>query len=137
MASFDSSQQERATQQRSAIRLAFGGAGRPLSAAELHELARSECPNLGMSTVYRELKRLQECGEIAPVEVSGGPMRYELAEAAAKHHHHFRCDSCDRVFDLDGCPGGLTQLLPSGFELREHELTLVGTCAECNNADDQ
>ena len=126
------SQQERATQQRSAIRAAFDGCRRPLSAGELHEFARAKCPNLGMSTVYRELKRLQESGAIAQVEVPGGPVRYELAEMAAKHHHHFRCDSCDRVFDLEGCPGGLSQLLPNGFELREHELTLVGTCAECN-----
>lgn len=124
----------RTTQQRSAIRSAFDAAARPLSPSELHEIARDACPNLGMSTVYRELKRLVEGGEIAPVEVTGGPVRYELAEAAARHHHHFRCDACDRVFDLDGCPGGLKQLLPSGFKLREHELTLVGTCAECNSA---
>ena len=49
----------------------------------------------------------------------------------SKHHHHFHCRICDRFYDVEGCPGGLSSMLPEGFELESHELTLLGRCAAC------
>ncbi|MFK7961668.1 MAG: transcriptional repressor [Phycisphaerales bacterium] len=63
--------------------------------------------------------------------VPGQADRYEPASVAAKHHHHFRCEQCDRVFDIDGCPGRLGRMLPSGFELTGHEISLWGRCVSC------
>jgi Fur family ferric uptake transcriptional regulator len=55
------------------------------------------------TTVYRNLKNFMADGSIAVVQVPGQAPRYELASAAAKHHHHFHCERCDRLFDLPGC----------------------------------
>jgi Fur family transcriptional regulator, ferric uptake regulator len=123
---------ERRTRQQEAVREALGRAGRPVSVQEVHDAASREVPTIGLSTVYRAIKRLADAGEIASVSVPGQPDRYELAEVAATHHHHFHCTGCDRVFDVRGCVGGLDRLLPSGFRLRAHELTLIGLCPACN-----
>ncbi|MEM9064237.1 MAG: transcriptional repressor [Planctomycetota bacterium] len=123
----------RDTKQRRAIRGAFVHADRPLSPPEVHQLAMAEVPELGIATVYRALKRLQDNGEIVPVDFPGELTRYELA--GKDHHHHFLCRSCDRAFELEGCPGRLSALLPAGFELQAHDLTLYGRCAECVESD--
>jgi Fur family ferric uptake transcriptional regulator len=35
------------------------------------------------------------------------------------------------LFDITGCMGSMASLVPPGFKVREHEITLFGTCAEC------
>lgn len=84
-----------------------------------------------MRTVYRVVSRLLHDGTVAPVIVPGKPDRYEPAVVAAKHHHHFRCETCDRVFDVNACPGGLSRMLPAGFKLAGHEVSMWGQCDEC------
>ena len=122
---------KRQTRQLQAIQAVFETAGRPLSIDEIHELASKKIESLGLRTVYRAVRRLQEDGEIAIVSVPGGSDRYELASVASQHHHHFHCTSCDRFFDIHGCPGGLNKLVPKGFKLEHHELTLSGLCESC------
>lgn len=121
----------RQTRQQDAVRSVLEEAGRPMSVQEVFDAAAAEVPTIGLSTIYRTIKKLADRGEIAAVAVPGQPDRYELADIAATHHHHFHCTSCDRVFDIRGCVGGLEQMLPAGFQLRGHELTLSGRCSGC------
>jgi len=121
----------RNTSQQKAIGEAIESAERPLSVQEIYEIASAQTRSLGLRTVYRVVNRLLDDGAIAPVVVLGQPDRYEPAAVAARHHHHFHCNTCDRVFDVDACPGGLNRMLPEGFELAGHELTLWGLCADC------
>lgn len=124
---------ERLTSQRRAILRAFEKARRPLAPPEVLELARAEAPSLGMATVYRALRQMEDSGLIVPVQLPGEPARYEHRSLAEEHHHHFHCRRCDRLFDIEGCPGGsdLASLAPQGFEVRAHELTLYGLCRDC------
>ncbi len=121
----------RNTSQQRAIGGAIEAAGRPLSIQEINQLAAKDVPGIGLRTVYRVVNRLLDDGVIAPVTVPGQPDRYELAEAAARHHHHFHCLGCDRVFDIHSCPGRIDRMVPEGFVLDGHEITLNGLCAQC------
>jgi Fur family ferric uptake transcriptional regulator len=123
---------ERLTPQRTAIQAAIAAAGRPLSPPEVLESARAGVPGLGIATVYRNLKLLLEDGAILPVHLPGEGPRYEAAGHA--HHHHFRCRGCERVFDVDACPGDLRGMAPPGFAVEGHEITLYGRCADCSQA---
>jgi Fur family ferric uptake transcriptional regulator len=120
---------KRTTPQRNAIYGALAGSGRPLSVAEIHGLASSSAAGLGIATVYRNLKLLQSEGEIVAVDLPGHPPRWELAPE--RHHHHFLCVSCDRLFEVPGCPEGLKRLLPEGYTLEEHDILLRGRCDAC------
>lgn len=104
---------------------------RPLSIDEIHGAARRRVASIGLRTVYRVVERLVADGELVPVAVPGRPDRYELAEVAARHHHHFHCVGCDRMFDVHGCPGRIDRMVPDGFVLEGHEITLSGWCDRC------
>jgi Fur family ferric uptake transcriptional regulator len=120
---------ERNTRQRTAIRDAIAQAERPLLPQEVLESAQQQVPGLGIATVYRNLKTLVEEGLLQPVQLPGENPRFELA--GHRHHHHFQCTRCQRVFDVHACPGDLSRLAPQGFTVEDHDLTLYGRCNEC------
>jgi Fur family ferric uptake transcriptional regulator len=120
---------ERRTKQRQAIRDAIGDAGVPLSPREILESAQARVDGIGMATVYRTLKLLADAGVVQAVEIPGESPRFELAGKG--HHHHFYCNACGKVFEVEGCPGDFSDLTPKGFRLDNHELVLFGKCAPC------
>jgi len=120
---------ERSTRQRNAIRKVLRAAKRPLSPREILDAARDVVPRLGLATVYRNLKLLQAERAIEAVTIPADTPRYEVARS--KHHHHFQCTTCRRVFDVEGCPGDLRRLAPRGFRVDFHEVTLYGRCSDC------
>ena len=71
---------------------------------------------------------LVEDGEVDVVSLPGEATRYE---SHRHHHHHFHCSTCQKVFDIDACPGDLGHLLPKGYVSASHELTVYGRCAGC------
>jgi Fur family ferric uptake transcriptional regulator len=119
----------RRTPQRDAIRDVIAAAAGPLSAPEILRLAKRRSSGLGQATVYRNVRAMVDAGELVEVDVPGEPPRHE--PAGRIHHHHFLCRACQKLFDVQGCPGNLATLTPSGFVLERHELTLVGLCAGC------
>jgi Fur family ferric uptake transcriptional regulator len=123
---------ERNTVQRRAIHRVLEQAGRPMGPPEIFDAAKEHAPGLGIATVYRTIKRLLDDGFLSQVELPGEAPRYEVAGKG--HHHHFRCNNCNKVFDLQGCPGAFKQILPQGFSLETHELYLFGRCGECGTA---
>ena len=117
------------TRQRVAIRLVIQAAKRPLSPQEVLEQARVAVRAIGLATVYRNLKLLLREGAVHAINLPGESPRYEAARLA--HHHHFQCTSCQRIYDVPGCPGNLRRLAPRGFVVEAHDLTLYGRCSEC------
>ncbi len=120
---------ERETPQSRAIRRTLQNTGHPLSPREILAAAKAEVEGLGIATVYRNIKRLRQTGFIASVELPGEPPRYELAGKG--HHHHFLCRECDRLYEVEGCPGSVRSVAPVGFHVEDHELVLYGLCGSC------
>jgi len=123
---------QRSTRQREAIQAAIQDAGRPLSAHEILQAAQREVPEIGIATVYRNLKLLQADGQVQTVALPEQPPHYEISTHG--HHHHFQCTICQRVFDVHACPGNLDKLAPRGFSVQRHELTLYGLCKDCRKS---
>lgn len=121
---------KRMTRQRWAILRCFARANSPLSIEEVLKIATEEIPDINLSTVYRNLKVLIEENKIRLVELPGKGVRYEFANN--HHHHHFLCGRCDKLFNINGCPKGLDDLIPAGFELHGHSITLNGLCNLCS-----
>ena len=122
---------QRQTRQRDAILQVIAEAPGPLSVPEIHEKATEKLETLGIATVYRTLKLLQENEQIQQVILPTGESRFESAEHG--HHEHFQCRSCTRVFDVHICslPKMDGATLPGGFVVEDHELTYYGTCPDC------
>ena len=120
---------QRQTRQRSAIRAAFEHTDRPLSPIQVLEAAQRNEKGLGIATVYRNIKNLLQEGWLSALELPGVMTVYE--RSGKKHHHHFFCDQCTRVFELSGCVEKIDRLAGRRFRVRRHELVLYGTCADC------
>ena len=118
----------RKTIQKETIRGVFETADHPLTAQEACEAAQEQLATIGIATVYRAIKSLSDVGFLHPVEIGGGPVRYE--RASLHHHHHFVCKSCETVFDIPGHCGTLDDV-PEGFVAHHHEVTVYGLCADC------
>ena len=100
-----------------------------LTAEEIFLKARATMPSIAVGTVYRNLKALVDDGTLAVVQLPGENPRYE--PVSRRHHHHFQCRRCQRVFDVHACLGDLSRLAPPGFSVEDHDLTLYGCCADC------
>lgn len=122
---------QRQTKQRQVIESVLKQTDRPLLPHELLVGAQQSLPQIGIATVFRNLKKMVEEGSAKVVCLPGDSPRYERSGLA--HHHHFKCTTCDEVFEVNGCPGHLDKLLPEGFHLTDHEITLFGQCAQCSN----
>jgi Fur family ferric uptake transcriptional regulator len=120
---------ERTTAQRKAIHTVLVDAGRPLSPPEIFAAARASAPGLGMATVYRTIKRMLDDQVIVPVELPGEAPRYELS--GLQPHHHFRCNKCNKVYDISCTGVDLNPCLQAGFVLHSHVIFLLGLCAAC------
>jgi Fur family ferric uptake transcriptional regulator len=108
---------------------AFELAKRPLSSGELLSLSQATVAQLGIATVYRNLKTMVQEGVLQLVSLPNEAPRYELAHL--HHHHHFQCKQCDKVFDVHGCLKGINELAPAGFKVDSHDITLYGACSDC------
>ena len=83
---------ERHTRQRQAVVDALARSGQALSPHDLLEQAKAAVPSLNLSTVYRQIKGLQDAGQIVRVELPGQPPRFEMvastnASVAVAHEH--------------------------------------------------
>lgn len=118
----------RVTPQRRVIWSAFenGRAGH-LSADDVLRRARSELPELARATVYNTLNELVGAGLLRLVEGRGS----QLYDPNVENHHHFRCRSCGRLYDVN--PAGLETLRLSGgdFLVEDFQVMFEGVCPSC------
>ena len=123
----------RETRQREAILRYLRKATSHPTADSIYEGVKKEIPNISKGTVYRNLKVLQESGQIAELHLTGNTSRYE---GRKEKHYHFRCESCDKVYDLDQPVDiSLDERLSrkTGLLVTGHQLEYYGLCTDCQN----
>lgn len=122
----------RQTRQRTAILEVIKESGRPLTTNEILELGKLVVPNLGLRTVYRNLKELMDAQKIVCVDYPGQPSRYEIV-TTQEHCVHFICRKCGKLFHLDIETPDLSITPPEGFQVDGEEIILYGNCHACVN----
>jgi Fur family ferric uptake transcriptional regulator len=119
----------RTTRQRLTIEEVFRKEARPLTPPEVFEGAKRILPQIGLRTVYRQLKDMATEGVVVGVDYPGQPLRYEWVSNT--HHAHFICRKCDRVFDLQVKVPDVKIKAPDGFQITGQETVFYGTCPKC------
>jgi Fe2+ or Zn2+ uptake regulation protein len=123
---------QRQTVQREQISDTLEKASGPLTALQISEFARCEVPDVGLSTVYRALKMLQEANLVRLVTLPDGVPRYEKT---GRGPHHFHCRTCGGIWTVQRADVTSVQgeRLIGGFLVEDHESTFHGQCAGCNS----
>ncbi len=119
----------RSTPQRYAV-MAFlmKQAGHP-TAAEIFEAVNRLDPRSSRATIYNNLRDLVKAGLVREVAVEGRSARFD---AKGMRHHHFICDRCGNVEDLDWYNVRRPAAASLGKRvLRECELIFRGLCTKC------
>lgn len=126
---------QRYTDNRRKLVEALAVAPQPLTVIELLEQAAT----VVQSSAYRNLAVLERARVVGRIVTSDDFARYELAHDLTAHHHHMVCTSCGSVVDFElpeEFEAQLDSLLEAaahegGFEAVDHQLDVLGTCAEC------
>lgn len=102
------------------------------SAEMVHEMLRSEHPDISLATVYRNLTHFKKQGLVVSVATVRGVERFDANTAP---HVHFICDGCDAVIDLEQIqvPVALSAAVEksSRCQVGGCTLTFTGLCESC------
>ena len=103
-------------------------AGHP-TAAEIYEAVNRLDPRSSRATTYNNLKDLVQAGLVREVAMEGRAARFD---AKGLRHHHFICDRCSDVEDLEWYDVPKPASVSLGKRvLREYELIVRGLCTRC------
>ncbi len=99
------------------------------TAAEIFEAVNRVDPRSSRATTYNNLRDLVEAGLVREVAVEGRAARFD---AKGMRHHHFICDRCGNVEDIEwyDVPRPASRSLGKRV-LRECELIFRGLCTKC------
>lgn len=99
------------------------------TAAEIFEAVNRADPLSSRATTYNNLRDLVKAGLVREVAAEGRAARFD---AKGTKHHHFICDRCGNVEDLDwyDIPTPASHSLGKRM-LRECELIFRGLCTKC------
>jgi Fur family peroxide stress response transcriptional regulator len=102
------------------------------TAAEIFEGVNRRDPRSSRATTYNNLRDLVQAGLVREVAMEGRAARFD---ATGARHHHFICDLCGNIEDLEWYDvprpdsGSLGKRV-----LRECELIVRGFCTRCASA---
>ncbi|MDR1017965.1 MAG: transcriptional repressor [Lachnospiraceae bacterium] len=109
-----------------------------LSADDLFEIINKIDSDIGIATVYRNLKALSDADLIEKISLDEGHLRYELSkkigESKTHHHHHLICTNCRKVISFhEDLLGEIENTIEkeTGFHVVDHDLKFYGLCKEC------
>jgi Fe2+ or Zn2+ uptake regulation protein len=99
------------------------------TAAEIFEAVNRVDPRSSRATTYNNLRDLMEAGLVRQVAAEGRAARYDAKD---EQHHHFICDRCGNVEDIEWykVPRPVSGSLGKRM-VRECELIVRGLCIQC------
>ncbi|MEI6131947.1 MAG: transcriptional repressor [Bacillota bacterium] len=106
------------------------------TADEALTLVRKANVDIGIATIYRNLKYLEEQGKLRKTQLTGSQTAYyQFVQQNDKHsHHHLNCVKCGAVIDFEeDLLDAIEKIVrvTKGFEIYDHNLTFYGKCKKC------
>ena len=119
----------RCTAQRYAVMAFLMECNEHPTAAEIFEAVNRVDPRSSRATTYNNLRDLVQAGLVREVAVEGRAARFDARDM---RHHHFICDRCGDVEDIEwyDVPKPRSRSLGKRV-LRECEVIFRGLCTKC------
>ena len=121
------------TPQRRMIVEALHEAGdQQMTADEIYQKVCATYPEVGLDTIYRNLRLLVKLNVVDEVKLTGKLAHYSLNRRA--HQHELVCLECGNETPLSHCP--IKELetvarVEHGFIISSHRIELFGYCPKC------
>ena len=118
------------TVQKMAVLRAMEEAGRTHPTAEtIYALAKRHLPSIALGTVYRNLTKMAETGEVIKISVPDGPDRFDKD---ISDHMHILCVKCGKIYDIEESDVKVEiNNVPEGAELIRFDVMAKCICADC------
>lgn len=103
-----------------------------LSGQQLHRALLDSDQSMGLATVYRHLRQLQQRGLVRCRHLPTGEVLYAPVE---RDRHHLTCVSCGQTQQLSTCPLhsiSIPEDQQNGYQLLFHTLEFYGLCPACS-----
>jgi Fur family peroxide stress response transcriptional regulator len=101
------------------------------TAEEIFHSVNRKDPRASRATVYNSLRSLARVGLVREVMAEGEAARFG---ASLKRHHHFICERCGKVEDIDwfDLPPLAGSAALGSRAVRNYEVIFRGTCGRCS-----
>jgi Fe2+ or Zn2+ uptake regulation protein len=119
-------------QRRMLIEVLLAAGARELSADDIYQQIRATYPDVGLDTVYRNLRLLVKMAIVDEVKLPGKLAQYSINQQA--HQHGLVCLDCGAEIALKHCPIKELENLAReahGFVISSHRMELFGYCQPC------
>lgn len=111
--------------------------GEHLTAEEIYDEVKKNCPEIGLATVYRTILLLEELGVICKLDLNDGCSRYEIVHKDETHrHHHLICNKCKGVIEVqDDLLDEIEAVVEKSYEFKilDHSVRFFGLCEKCQS----
>lgn len=98
------------------------------TAEEIYKKLEKEIPTISRTSVYNTLNVFHEKGLITPLFITGLEARFENNISP---HHHFFCEKCGQIIDLDIECDYFKKGKVKGHRITELHGYFKGICREC------
>ena len=108
-----------------------------LTADEIYQQVRQTYPEIGLDTIYRNLRLMTRLNVVSEVKLTGRTAQYSLNREL--HNHSLICLECGTEIPLAHCPIKELEavaLEQHGFIISAHRIELFGYCPACLSAAD-
>ena len=100
-----------------------------LNAEEIYEMAKKSMPAISFATVYAILRSFKDAGIIRELRIDSDRACFEVR---LDGHHHFFCEECGAIFDIDiPLCSSLKHKEIGGNEITRFEGYFHGICKSC------
>lgn len=124
-------------QRRAVLDVIIANEGKHLSTEEIYDIVKTDCPEIGLATVYRTLQLLEKMDVVYKMNFDDGCNRYELVHNDEDHqHHHLVCVSCGGVQEVeDDLLDAIEEKIEGNynFKITNHNVKFFGYCSKCLN----
>ena len=104
------------------------------TAEQIYSDLKGKNPALSKTTVYNTLELFKEKGLVHALTISSSEQHFDVV---ITNHHHFLCEKCKRIIDIEvECPY-LEKILRGGHRIDEVHGYFRGICEECLNKTEQ
>ncbi|MCL5048670.1 MAG: transcriptional repressor [Firmicutes bacterium] len=124
---------ERATKQKKALAEMIDSSDSFQSAQDIFASLRSKGENIGLTTIYSQLKLLAAQGELDYMKSESGETLYRKC-STVQHHHHLVCRGCKTTIEIE--PPGFEEWAEkvareNHFSDISHVIEITGLCEKC------